>query len=46
MTINQFIALCTELTIDFNIALENDDVVGAIESENDALVHELLITLF
>jgi hypothetical protein len=46
MTINHFIALCNELTIDFNIALENDEVVGAIESENDALVLELLTTQF
>ena len=46
MTLNNFIALCNELTIDFNIALENDDVVGAIESENDSLVLELLTTQF
>lgn len=46
MTINHFIALCNKLTIDFNVALENDDIVGAIEEENDALVLELLITQF
>ena len=46
MTLNNFIELCNELTIDFNIALENDDVVGAIESENDSLVLELLTTQF
>ena len=46
MTINQFIILCNELTIDYNIALENDDVVGAIESENDSLVLEILTTQF
>jgi len=46
MTLNEFISKCSELTIDYNIALENDAIVGAIESENDALVIELLETQF
>jgi len=46
MTLNEFIYKCNELTIDHNIALENDAIVGAIESENDALVIELLETQF
>ena len=46
MTLNEFISKCSELTIDLNIALENDAIVGAIESENDALVIELLETQF
>ena len=46
MTLNEFISKCSELTIDNNIALENDAIVGAIESENDALVIELLETQF
>ena len=46
MTLNEFISKCSDLTIDHNIALEYDAIVGAIESENDALVIELLETQF
>ena len=46
MTLNEFISKCSELAIDHNIALENDAIVGAIESENDALVIALLLTEF
>ena len=46
MTLNEFIAKCAELTIDHNIALENDEIIHAIQIENDALVIELLQTQF
>jgi len=41
MTRNEFMAICTEKTIDPSLALENDDVINAIKSGNI----ELLITV-
>lgn len=46
MTLNEFISKCSELTIDHNIALENDLIVRALQSKNDALVIALLLTEF
>ena len=41
MTKNEFIAICTEKTIDPVLALENDEVIQAIKS-NDV---DLLVTV-
>ena len=46
MTQNQFIAKCNELTILPELALENDLIVSALQSKNDALVIALLLTEF
>jgi hypothetical protein len=46
MTINTFNALCQELTISPEIALEHDEVVKALQDKNDELVIELLKTQF
>ena len=41
MTKNEFVAICTEKTIDPSLALENDEVIQAIKS-NDV---DLLVTV-
>jgi hypothetical protein len=41
MTQNEFVAICTEKTIDPVLALENDEVIQAIKS-NDV---DLLVTV-
>ena len=46
MTINTFNALCQELTIPPEIALENDEIVNALRAKDDQLVVELLKTQF
>jgi hypothetical protein len=46
MTQTQFIAKCNELTISPQLALENDEIVNALKSKDDALVIELLQTQF
>jgi len=46
MTQNQFMILCADLTIDCDIALENDDLVEALKLKDDALVLEILTTQF
>ena len=46
MTINTFNALCQQLTILPEIALENDEIVNALRAKDDQLVIELLKTQF
>ena len=46
MTQNTFNQLCQELTIEPQLALENDAIVEALQSKDDALVIELLKTQF
>ena len=46
MTINIFNALCQQLTILPEIALENDEIVNALRAKDDQLVIELLKTQF
>ena len=46
MTIHIFNALCQQLTILPEIALENDDIVNALRAKDDQLVIELLKTQF
>jgi len=46
MTQTQFIAQCEELTIAPGIALENEEIINALKSKDDALVIELLQTQF
>jgi len=46
MTQNEFIAKCEQLTIAPELALENDLIVSALQSKNDALVIALLLTQF
>jgi hypothetical protein len=46
MTQNQFIAKCEQLSVAPELALENDLIVRALQSKNDALVIELLETQF
>ena len=46
MTQSQFVALCTQRTIDPSIALENDDVVQAIKSGDIELLTSILDNQF
>ena len=46
MTQSQFVALCTERTIEPAIALENDDVIQAIKSGDIELLIKVLNTQF
>ena len=46
MTQNTFNQLCQELTIAPELALENDEIVSALQSKDDALVIEILHTQF
>jgi hypothetical protein len=46
MTKNQFIEKCKQLGIMPEIALENDLIIKALQSKNDALVIALLLTEF
>ena len=46
MTQNQFIAKCNELMLPPELVLENDLIVRALQSKNDALVIALLLTEF
>jgi len=46
MTQNQFLALCTERYIDPSLALENDEIVAALQSRDDDKVQQLLDSQF
>ena len=46
MTQNQFIAKCSELMLLPELALENEAIVNALQSKDDALVIEILQTQF
>lgn len=46
MNFNRFAELCSELTIDPNIALENEEIVQALEANDEKLVEKLLKELF
>jgi|FreactcultureFD7_1027221.scaffolds.fasta_scaffold13031_3 hypothetical protein len=46
MTQNEFIAKCEQLSVAPELALENDLIVSALQSKNDALVIALLLTQF
>jgi len=46
MTQNEFNALCNDQLIEPSIALENDDIVKALKTRDDALVILLLTTQF
>jgi hypothetical protein len=46
MTQLQFIAKCEQLSVAPELALENDLIVSALQSKNDALVIALLLTEF
>lgn len=46
MTLSQFNELCVGLTIDPDVALENVDVVLALQDRNDAEVERLLREVF
>jgi hypothetical protein len=46
MTMNEFDSECTSRTIDPQIALENADVVDALQSRSDDRVRQLLDTEF
>ena len=46
MTQSQFVAKCAQLSVAPEIALENDLIVKALQSKNDALVIALLLTEF
>jgi hypothetical protein len=46
MTQNEFVAKCEQLCIAPELALENDLIVIALQSKNDALVIALLLTQF
>ena len=46
MTQLQFIARCNQLTVDPELALENDLIIQALKNKNDALVIALLLTEF
>jgi hypothetical protein len=46
MTQSQFVAKCAQLSVAPEIALENDLIVKALQSKNDALVIALLLTQF
>ena len=46
MTINTFNSLCQQLTILPEIALENDEIVQALQDRDDDRVIELLNTQF
>jgi hypothetical protein len=46
MTQNEFVAKCEQLCIAPELALENDLIVSALQSKNDALVIALLLTQF
>jgi hypothetical protein len=46
MTQNEFVAKCEQLSVAPELALENDLIVSALQSKNDALVIALLLTQF
>jgi len=46
MTQLQFIAKCNQLTVDPDLALENDLIIQALKNKNDELVIALLLTEF
>lgn len=46
MTQNEFVAKCEQLSVTPELALENDLIVSALQSKNDALVIALLLTQF
>lgn len=46
MTQNEFIAKCEQLSVAPELALENDLIISALQSKNDALVIALLLTQF
>ena len=46
MTQSNFIALCNEYYLDPSLALENDDLVEALQNRNDAEVQRILLEEF
>ena len=46
MTQSNFIALCNEYYIEPSIALENDDLVDALQNRDDAEVQRILLEEF
>jgi hypothetical protein len=46
MTKSEFIAICTDRTIDPSIALENDDVIQAIQSNDVEVLINVLDSQF
>ncbi len=46
MTKSNFIALCNEYYLDPSLALENDDLVEALQNRNDAEVQRILLEEF
>lgn len=46
MTQNEFVAICTEKTIDPLLALENDEVIQAIKSNDKDLLITVLDSQF
>jgi hypothetical protein len=46
MTKNEFVAICTEKTIDPTLALENDEVIQAIKSNDKDLLITVLDSQF
>lgn len=46
MTKNEFVAICTEKTIDPTLALENDEVIQAIKSNDVGLLVTVLDNQF
>jgi hypothetical protein len=46
MTQNQFISLCNQYSIHPSIALENDELVQALQDRDDDLVKEILENQF
>ena len=46
MTQSQFLALCVERYIEPSLALENDEIVAALQSRDDEMVQQLLDSQF
>ena len=46
MTQSNFIALCNEYYIDPSLALENEDLVEALQNRDDAEVQRILLEEF
>ena len=46
MTQSNFIALCNEYYIDPSLALENDDLVEALQNRDDVEVQRILLEEF
>ena len=46
MTQSNFMALCNKYYIDMSLALENDDLVDALQNRDDAEVQRILLEEF